>query len=386
MIWDNFGNILILGETGANVSATDALVIKYDTSGNQHWSSTYSNPNYAQDQVADIAVDANDNIYVCGNVYVTGPNWRDFQTFKMDSSGTFQWAKHYNDSLGLDDLCRAMAIDQNGEIIVTGDSYGWGPGYPVFEIATIKYDPSGNQQWVARYETSYSTALSRDVVTDASNNIYITGAAYDNITKFDCITMKYNGSGNQQWLKLINGTLSDADGGTHMIRGSSGIFYVAGYVENTTTSYDALIGIYDQGGNKLYHHEWNDSLNADDFFDFISLDNMGNIFASGVLEKLNDKDLLAVKFSSVNSINNESSTKLDFNFLPNPADLSVVISHGLLVKCSLRILDVAGREVFQSSAISLPSSVDVSNFENGIYFVQVTSENETAAQRIIIHH
>lgn len=61
---------------------------------------------------------------------------------------------------------------------------------------------------------------------------------------------------------------------------------------------------------------------------------------------------------------------------PNPADQSVVIGHESLENknYTLKICDITGMEVFQSSALRLPSSMDVRNFDNGIHFVQLSTK------------
>lgn len=384
MIWDNAGNIIVVGETGATVSVTDALVVKYDTAGNQLWFSVYSNPVNKQDQVADIAVDAEDNIYVCGNVYVDTSGRRDFQVFKMDSSGTVEWVCHYNDSLNYDDRCTAIIVDGVGDIIVTGESFGWGPGYPVNEIATIKYDATGNEQWITRYETSTSTAVPNALTIDENNNIYITGSAYDATSKFDCITIKYDVNGNQQWLQLIQGSLTDADGGQAILY-DDGTIYIAGYVENNNTWQDGLVASYNESGTLLYREEWNSPNNDEDFFNYIAKDNDGNLIVAGTIEKLNDDDLLVVKFSPVNNVGVDNVEIPAFVIYPNPTSDEITIQ-GLRTGTYLSIVDLAGKEIFSKRITSTTSNfkLQTADIESGMYFVQARSGNKLFTTKLII--
>lgn len=387
MLWDNAGNLIVIGETGSTVSTTDALVVKYDTAGNQLWQSVYSNPVNQQDQVAAAAVDADDNIYVCGNVYVDTSMYRDFQVFKMDSSGAVEWARTYNDSMNYGDQCAAIVVDGNGDIIVTGESTGWGPGYPVNEIATIKYDAAGNELWITRYETSSSTAIPNDITTDGNDNIYITGGAYDNTSKFDCITIKYDANGNEQWLKLIQGSLVDADGGEDILY-DDGKIYVAGYVENTATSYDALMAAYDEAGNLLHREEWNSAQNDEDNFSYIAKDGNGNLIAAGIIGKLNDDDLLVVKFAPV-TVAIDAPETAELLIYPNPASGELNV-RGVMFKPGdeTRIFDVMGKEVFFTQIPNATSNLTIktSCFENGVYFVQVKSNGNTTTRKLIIQN
>jgi hypothetical protein len=72
----------------------------------------------------------------------------DYATIKYDASGAEQWVARYNGPGNLDDSASAIALDDSGNVYVTG--YGAGSGTSL-DYATIKYDTSGAEQWVARY-------------------------------------------------------------------------------------------------------------------------------------------------------------------------------------------------------------------------------------------
>ena len=70
------------------------------------------------------------------------------------------------------DQATAIAVDGSGSVYVTGRSYGSGPDY---DYATIKYDSSGQQQWVARYDGPDSNDEATAIAVDGSGNVYVTG-------------------------------------------------------------------------------------------------------------------------------------------------------------------------------------------------------------------
>jgi hypothetical protein len=56
-------------------------------------------------------------------VYVTGQSSGDYGTIKYNSSGHEQWMARYNGPLGFDDYARAIALDRRGNVYVTGASH-----------------------------------------------------------------------------------------------------------------------------------------------------------------------------------------------------------------------------------------------------------------------
>jgi PKD repeat protein len=77
---------------------------------------------------------------------------------------------------------------------------------------------------------------------------------------------------------------------------------------------------------------------------------------------------------------NELTSEWNFSVLYNPDNQSLTINlpfefiKSLMAeKTELKIFDVTGREVFQSPVFSIQSSINVSKFESGSYFVQLSN-------------
>ena len=81
-----------------------------------------------------------------------------------------EWAVRYD---GADNLRNAIAIDRFDKIYVTGRHYNAGTGY---DYITTKYDSSGNKLWEAYYSsTSERTDEAKAVALDDLGNVYVTG-------------------------------------------------------------------------------------------------------------------------------------------------------------------------------------------------------------------
>src|SRR5437667_2998477 len=111
------------------------------------WVVRYNGPGNGEDDATAIAIDGKGNVYVTGTSQGSGTGY-DFATIKYDSNGQKQWVARYNGPANLDDSAKAAVVDGAGNVYVTGSSTGAGSG---LDCVTIKYDFTGQQQWVARY-------------------------------------------------------------------------------------------------------------------------------------------------------------------------------------------------------------------------------------------
>ena len=73
----------------------------------------------------------------------------DYATTKYNASGQEQWVGRYDGPANGIDFATAIAVDGSGDTYVTGSSEGSGTSD---DYATIKYDSAGQEQWVARYD------------------------------------------------------------------------------------------------------------------------------------------------------------------------------------------------------------------------------------------
>lgn len=203
---DLLRNVYVTGNSKGSNSSDDFATIKYDFHGTQKWVARYNSTGNNTDIAYALTVDD------AGNVYVTGWGYTepgdlcgspDYITIKYNSNGVQQWVKKYNGPGGGDDFAYAIAIDRLGNVYVTGESAGNSTGR---DYATIKYNNSGVQQWVARYDgVSHGLDVARKIAVDYFGNVYVTGNSYKSGSGADYITVKYNTSGQLQWAARYNG-------------------------------------------------------------------------------------------------------------------------------------------------------------------------------------
>jgi hypothetical protein len=236
---DNSGNVYVTGwsRTSGDFGSEDFCTIKYNSAGQQQWAARYDGALgdcYYYDYARAIVVDNS------GNVYVTGQSWGndnvedDYLTIKYNSSGAVQWAKRYNGPSAMKDIAYSLAVDASGNTYVTGGSQANGKG---FDMLTIKYGPSGSQLWTARYDApAFLDDIACEIKVDGQGNAYITGSSHGGTTKLDYATIKYNTSGQQQWLKrYTNSATNDTDAATGIDIDIYGNVYVTGYSKGPVT-------------------------------------------------------------------------------------------------------------------------------------------------------
>ncbi len=225
----SFGNVYVTGRSW-NGTDFDIFILKYNSSGAQQWVQTYSGGN-GNDEAKDMALDASENIYVCGQIEEVTDSVFDYVTLKYNSSGAQQWARKYNGIGNGNDLATAVAVDGNGNVIVTGETDADASLNINRDIATLKYDPSGNLLWAKTYNGSANTDdAADDVAVNAANQIYVTGHTNKSTSlnpNYDAITFIYSTDSALLWSDLYNSN-SDSSDVPNLILLNGNDFYVGG--------------------------------------------------------------------------------------------------------------------------------------------------------------
>jgi hypothetical protein len=257
---DDSGNVYVTGYS-SNGSDLDYATIKYNSDGDTLWLRRYNGQGYA------IAVD---NI---GNVYVTGRSVDSlvvhyiYVTIKYNNMGDTLWVRSYNGP-GEYDVAEAIALDNSGNVYITGRSEG--------DNTTIKYNSIGDTLWVRRYDRSLG-GNGNAIAVDDSGNVYVTGGSDGDYT-----TIKYNSIGDTLWVRRYNGPANKHDDAYALAVDDSGNVYVTGGSGGIGTNYwDYLTIKYNSTGDTLWVRRYNGPGNDTDWAEALSVDPFGNVYITG---------------------------------------------------------------------------------------------------------
>lgn len=239
-IWvsPNAGIIYVTGYAYQGTAADfNFVTIKYNSAVTQKWATQYNGPASKYDEARALAIDAQGNVYVTGYSQTAVANNYDYSTVKYDSLGAQKWAKNYNGTGNDYDRANAIKLDAVANVYVTGKSVG--TGLNAEDILTVKYDKSGNLKWTARYNSpSNNYDEGKAIAVDANRNVYITGYSYTTGASNDYITLKYDSTGVQQWVTLYNGTGNNADLSAAIALDNSNNVYITGSSKGSGTLED----------------------------------------------------------------------------------------------------------------------------------------------------
>lgn len=242
---------------------------------------------------------------------------------KYDPAGNFIWSKQIGNNFVLNEGIRALAVDRNGNVYITGSFYqtvDFDPGPAVFNITCtgtgyaaylLKLDNNGNFQWAKNIAQSDYGNIGYSIATAASGNVYVLGTfrgltdldpgpAQLNVNSAnaaqDIFISKFDNAGNFIWSKQFLAQTGQV-GYSIKVDAVENI-YTAGLF-TFTSDFDPGPGVYNLVANTQLQGTWPDGFIAkldvngnfvwakqitgdrDEICHALALDPFGNILITG---------------------------------------------------------------------------------------------------------
>jgi uncharacterized delta-60 repeat protein len=290
---DSQDNVYITGRTTFGVwpQNYNFLTVKYNSNGELLWVVQYDSAMY--DEASDIKLDCSEN------VYVTGHGSGDYITLKYDNHGNQLWEAHYNSPGNGDDRAKSLTLDTFNNVYVTG--YCTVNSIP--RLTTIKYDQNGAIQWIATSpgdSASYNSYTPCKIVLDSENNVIIAG-----MLNYDFRTIKYNPDGQQLWMAIYDGPNHQYDEPNALGIDSSGNVYVAGESTNNTSwpYFDDFLTIkYSTDGSVQWVQRYDGPGNSTERAKALYVNTEGTVYVTGYGLYYNptySNDYITIKYSTM---------------------------------------------------------------------------------------
>jgi hypothetical protein len=299
---DTAGNSYVTGSAFGIGNTFDIVTIKYSPTGQQLWVQTYSGTANDNDQGKKLVLDDSANVYVIGYSKNSGTQ-SDITTIKYNTAGVQQWARLYNGAFNGPDEGASIAVDNNGNVFVTG--YETTATLSYFDMVTIMYNAGGTQQWVDIYNGAGSANdVGVDIVNDGAGNTYVVGTSdtmYMSAPNNDIVLLKYNNAGTRVWRRVYASPTYSYDIARAMCLDRNGNILICGYggLANQGNNYYTLK--YSPAGVNLWTQFYNYSTNTyEQPWDIIA-DSLGNVIVTGqgiTNASAPFNDYVTVKYSS----------------------------------------------------------------------------------------
>ncbi|MBI4646045.1 MAG: T9SS type A sorting domain-containing protein [Bacteroidia bacterium] len=183
------GNYIVAGtREGGGGNTGDFLLMKLDNMGSVLWSKTYGGSNF--DGAVDFTQTDDGGYIIVGETYSFGNS--PVYIVKTDSVGNMLWDKILDDASDIE-TCRSIECTSDGGYIITGGITG---ASGIFDAYLLKINSSGSIQWSKRYENfnisieGYSAKQSLD-----NGYIFVINDELYGFGNFDFHIIKTNGNG-----------------------------------------------------------------------------------------------------------------------------------------------------------------------------------------------
>ncbi len=240
---------------------------------------------FNEDIATHLVVGPDASVIAAGSTYFTS-NENDFHLVKFDAQGNELWQATYNGVGDHYDNIDAMVLDQDGNVIVTGES--WNNDFGT-HWATVKWDAAGQHQWTRIYQAANTFSQQRpaDLAVNGSGQVAVCGYYIDDQFDAKFAVAAYDADGTPMWDTKAPAAAGSPNGGQALAVtfDNSGDIVAVGLVDDDDEfGEEGFVVKFDPSGSVVWSRR-HDATTADIFnettFRAVHTDAARNVYAAG---------------------------------------------------------------------------------------------------------
>ncbi len=242
----------------------------------------------------DLAIDQDGNTYTVGCQALNRDNQRNARTIKYDPSGNIEWIAIFTSPGDFEERGFCIEVDPMGDIVIAC-TYG---GFPA-NLALVKYTSSGGEVWTSLYDSLPSASITpMRMETDSYGNIFLLCRLEE--TDTGCITMKFDSNGVLLWENLFYGEQFLGACAVDMVLDQNNCANVTCYSNCPDGTRDYGTFRYTPEGVLLWTSFYDSPDHNDDVPQALDVDSLGNVYVIGCSKRNGtDYDCTMVKINNL---------------------------------------------------------------------------------------
>jgi uncharacterized delta-60 repeat protein len=210
------GSVYVAGRTPG--TGGDALLLKFDASGNLMWQRTWGGNGF--ESAEGVAIAGDGSVYLAGSTEGTFQPDSDAFLIKFALDGSIVWQKTYGTVAG--DGASDVAVAPDGNILLTGGT----PTGATFGFYLAKITPEGVVVWQTSYTDESGVDPRGGLAVGPDGSAVVAGALFRTDFDLDAAVVKFDNDGTLVWQRAWGGR--DGDDAESVAIGFDGTVFLAG--------------------------------------------------------------------------------------------------------------------------------------------------------------